>query len=1053
MGDYSIAKSYKGILRIGPILDLVRDKDDELFNSTYYGRPRALVDLSKGLVNADEKGFRNPHDGLSGQISRYVNIDEEGNIRDELRHLRVPMTDSMGNFLNWHIGLDGITIGSNYDINGTSVEIEHFLDSKRKEDQELSNVSPENYKTILQDKYFPVMEAEEIVIGLQNKEYSSDKYKVNKDSQLKIENYQTSAKFVVENSFDKSVIDEENSLTQNNKKLINYKLPTNGEKFRTIYNDNKSTVEEFDVFMYQQDDYDVDNYEYQTKIEINGNSLDILKKEFGNENYVIEKNKIIDANVGIVNLKEYVTKMVEQYTNSNLAEVPTGAIINQFCSLDKWYATQDGGTGEYSEGNFAGHRPPMMSKSNYTNPFAASTYLGVSKNINRLHYKNDKNLTKSVPEIIPLYKRDYVLCDGSVYGVFPYPSDLQLDPLFNPRTTMDRFLDLFFTIGYHYTSSTNVITKRFTYSWDNETENYKLYGKKINLNNEIAEITDNNIRKRNNTDYIEPYFNTRVSDVIENYEGDFDLHSVFVEDFLTILAFEWLYEKYKTDRTNWTYVGLCDELKTVNINEYFGNKYSLSTFVGDSNAKVKEFTNRTTTDAEIKVMDIPYYNFSKDGKDTSNLPMIHLGREVVTFGSPIKFYELGYDTKDESGSIERNASNDKWVIIPAYKLPQIQYLIRMFVSIPEPHDFVKVLENYYRYNFQVPNLTNSVPTFIGSSGIDWADSRFRKIKEVETWSSNYSWDDYVHRHLIFVESQREPKTDETGENNKLANVTTEYNDLTWAKEPNARYKAKMSISSNTYVAGAAWWQGSQNLRYKPSQTVTNKEGQGEHANYIMNELNNQGGRWTSKYNTLAFTPTTVNGMNHYVFQITFAPNTDNWNEENNDFYLYPTGKSRPKGHTKTIHGKNQKTPNGRIGNFNQKLFDSKKTITVQTTDSSEEKEIDFEYNYMEGKGGELYLDSELHNIDSSTLDDAEAFKDDKTEYEKNHVNSFEHYEDPRFDTAEPNRGRTSIPINSKELETCASFRYAKNQENFNYIVGAGEWFAPENIKMLPLIKL
>ena len=82
MGDYSIAKSYKGILRIGHILDLVKNESDRLFNPTYYGYPKKLVDLSKGLSESDEIGFKNPINGMSGAISRYLFIDESGNITD-----------------------------------------------------------------------------------------------------------------------------------------------------------------------------------------------------------------------------------------------------------------------------------------------------------------------------------------------------------------------------------------------------------------------------------------------------------------------------------------------------------------------------------------------------------------------------------------------------------------------------------------------------------------------------------------------------------------------------------------------------------------------------------------------------------------------------------------------------------------------------------------------------------------------------------------------------------------------------------------------------------
>jgi hypothetical protein len=46
MGEKSIAKTYKGILRIAHILDLVRDEEDVLFNPTYSSKPKALMNIS-----------------------------------------------------------------------------------------------------------------------------------------------------------------------------------------------------------------------------------------------------------------------------------------------------------------------------------------------------------------------------------------------------------------------------------------------------------------------------------------------------------------------------------------------------------------------------------------------------------------------------------------------------------------------------------------------------------------------------------------------------------------------------------------------------------------------------------------------------------------------------------------------------------------------------------------------------------------------------------------------------------------------------------------------
>jgi hypothetical protein len=69
------------------------------------------MDISGGNYSVSQYGYPNPIQGLSGSSSRYSS--ENPSIgEDELRINRVPMTDSMGNYMNWNIGLDGVTIGS-----------------------------------------------------------------------------------------------------------------------------------------------------------------------------------------------------------------------------------------------------------------------------------------------------------------------------------------------------------------------------------------------------------------------------------------------------------------------------------------------------------------------------------------------------------------------------------------------------------------------------------------------------------------------------------------------------------------------------------------------------------------------------------------------------------------------------------------------------------------------------------------------------------------------------------------------------------------------------
>lgn len=99
------------------------------------------------------------------------------------------------------------------------------------------------------------------------------------------------------------------------------------------------------------------------------------------------------------------------------------------------------------------------------------------------------------------------------------------------------------------------------------------------------------------------------------------------------------------------------------------------------------------------------------------------------------------------------------------------------------------------------------------------------------------------------------------------------------------------------------------------------------------------------------------------------------------------------------------------------------------------------------------MNDEIWNSDVNEY--PSSFIDAKHDYDKTHWFGWEHDEDPRFESAEPNRGRTSTPKKQKTVNEVCSLKYDINKNNFeqNTTEGNAEWFSPENIKMLPLIKL
>lgn len=88
-----ISEAYKGILRVTPISD-VSQQEDITYNEGLYSQ--STSDISANIIN----GILEPGEALAGKSKRYTDN-------------KLPVTDSMGNYLNWNIGTQGLTIGSN----------------------------------------------------------------------------------------------------------------------------------------------------------------------------------------------------------------------------------------------------------------------------------------------------------------------------------------------------------------------------------------------------------------------------------------------------------------------------------------------------------------------------------------------------------------------------------------------------------------------------------------------------------------------------------------------------------------------------------------------------------------------------------------------------------------------------------------------------------------------------------------------------------------------------------------------------------------------------
>lgn len=185
MGNISIAKSFKGILRVSPIID-GPEKDEFLIESYYKNFNPAFkeasdsplpvktvkLDFSDGSYNATTKA-------LSSELEKYKSDDifYKGKLQ---------VSDSVGNYMNINVGRDGTVFGS--------VEDEH-----NNNDFGTNN--------------FPVLEADHLVIGVENRKTHINKKRASEGS-LHIVEGTNEAKIVFENNFSQSDINNAKDYTE-----------------------------------------------------------------------------------------------------------------------------------------------------------------------------------------------------------------------------------------------------------------------------------------------------------------------------------------------------------------------------------------------------------------------------------------------------------------------------------------------------------------------------------------------------------------------------------------------------------------------------------------------------------------------------------------------------------------------------------------------------------------------------------------------------------------------------------------------------------------------
>jgi hypothetical protein len=201
MGNKPIKTTYKGILRVSNITDLIENAPDEYLSSVYYGTHD---------INTEWKpiGDQSTSAAFNGSIARF-NEDISGK-----RGLKLPVTDSRGYFLNLFLGENDATIG---------------IDSK---------ISQLN--TNSSEIYFPIVTVDTLTIGKEPLKLLKNKNVLNDNIILHIE-----------------------SSTNNPAKLIIYSKNSHNDghiatpaniKYKTVFIDSPNMeVKPFDAFIYNQE--------------------------------------------------------------------------------------------------------------------------------------------------------------------------------------------------------------------------------------------------------------------------------------------------------------------------------------------------------------------------------------------------------------------------------------------------------------------------------------------------------------------------------------------------------------------------------------------------------------------------------------------------------------------------------------------------------------------------------------------------------------------------------------------------------------------------------
>lgn len=630
VGSTPIAQSFKGILRVSNIKEL-DNTPDVLLNPNYYGE---YIPNSSNPIWEPE-GTQSTKEALNGENKRY----SYGN---EYTTLKLPVTDSMGNCLNFSLGTHSSLIGNELNDGKWSLDATPFY----------------------------TLTADSIKIGLSAVDLESKKSI--SGGKLYIENGTASPARLIVNSFYNHGLDLEG-----NPGIVEQKY----DDLKTVYQ-NSENNDLYNTFFYNQESYISD----KGQKEIDGKLVNVPPSK---------KQCIVKP----INLRDYIVNKIASYIKFNSAEIPTGNIIHQYCSLDKWYCrTSDGNIDDSNiwgnDESWQGYRPALGNSIPGTKAKDVGSAYAYD-NTEQGAFSNDLKIKYSIPnysgtyiELPPEFKRGYILADGTSYDIRlvpPYMADI--NSINNSKKSIDTFFNLFFAIGYYYTQKVPAFPHIYAEPDEASVNDDKMLSSKPSYGRYYFDYNMPRLQDYSYSKFIIDKINK------ETLYGISIISLLAFQKFSEAYNDRYIFQEIKGADGKWDIEKSIEWLSKQNIEE----KYIFNTVFSEESIEYAKNNN-------ISGIDNIIYNYSD--VDKRHNVKIAVGKEINKFSDYIEYYDL---TADSGNNVILRK-----VPCQIYKMAEIYDIARLFAN--------KATEwwDNYTISFSVPALysdkDNDVNEFNSISG-------------------------------------------------------------------------------------------------------------------------------------------------------------------------------------------------------------------------------------------------------------------------------------------------------------------------------------------------